>query len=66
MQLYPHPVYRRVCYAEVEYPDGRKAKRHIVIFDKFGKVVASYPIDKEEPFTEWRNERLVVTKEMLS
>lgn len=66
MKLYPHPEYRRICYAEVEYPDGSKAQRRVLVFDNSGKIVSSYYIEKEEPFTEWRNERLVVTKEMLS
>lgn len=66
MKLYPHPDYRRVCYAEVVFPDGSKALRYVVVFDKCRKIVSSYPIEKEEPFTEWRNERLVVTKELLS
>lgn len=66
MKQYPHRDYRRVCYAEVEYPDGRKVLRHVVVFDKCGRIVSFYPLEKEEPFTEWRNECFVVTKEMIS
>ncbi len=63
---FPHPIYRFVCYAEVEFSDGSVQQRHVIVSDKAGKVVCSYPLEKEEPFTEWRNERFVVTEEMLS
>ncbi len=65
MNSYHHPEYRRVCYAEVVFPDGRTAERQVLVFCKDGSVVDSYPLEKEEPFTEWRNERFVVTEDML-
>lgn len=58
--------FKQVCYSEVLLPNGKLVERMVIVLNHSSQVVNFYPLEKEEPFTEWRDERFVLTEDMLA